>query len=185
MVESDAIFDTETYTVSTWFKMDAAVYNIGLYGNRSWAGGPSKGLGASLLNQKPRGTIPSGDDWEDARSTVAANVGEWTMLTWVIDGTVPNAKLYMNGQLDSTWALDGPDSMFPFGTLRIGDTGGNGVQEAFIGMIDDMGIWNHALGPDEVAGIYANPVPEPSTIVLVCMGAWGFVVCAWRRRKRS
>jgi len=47
------------------------------------------------------------------------------------------------------------------------------------GRFDDLRFYDHALDIDEVRAL----VPEPSTLVLLCMGAVGLLACGWRRKR--
>jgi hypothetical protein len=53
---------------------------------------------------------------------------------------------------------------------------------------DPKGTWNDGGASANLAGIIeldSKPVPEPSTLVLLGMGAVGLLGFAWRRRKRA
>lgn len=206
----DEVFDTDTYTISTWFNLAAELnpdggdpgIHFGLHGNRANDG--NGGWGSEVAGysglQNLRSLIPTGSGRPDVTTKWQAEIEDWNMATWVIDGVANEARAYANGQLTQVYtggrntppladaySLD-PESLYPNPGasgegFRIGDTGA--ANERFIGMLDDMGIWDHALSPEEVAGVYVNGVPEPSTMMMLLVSALvGFSVCAWRRRRR-
>lgn len=78
----------------------------------------------------------------------------WAMITVTIDqfGTV---KHYLNGNLLYTGATAPLNSCNdPLSTLRFGGPHWSNDPEWFNGSLDDIGIWNRALTPQEVAALY-------------------------------
>ena len=65
--------------------------------------------------------------------------------------------------------------------LNIGrDNWNTGSNRHFNGIIDDVRIYNEALTASQVNGLY---IPEPSTLILLTMGAVGLLAYGWRRRR--
>ena len=72
----------------------------------------------------------------------------------------PSGNLYATG-----W---GTDNNFDYGTLNL-----------------TTGVFTKiAASPVQVEGSLAAPIPEPSTIVLLGVGAISLLICAWPQRKR-
>lgn len=89
-----------------------------------------------------------------ANGTAALPINTWSHLALTFDGAA--VRLYVNGTLSSTATVAGTieSSALP---LRVG---GNSVWgEFFGGRIDDVRIYNRALGAAEVLADMATPVP--------------------------
>ncbi len=104
------------------------------------------------------------------------DVVNWHHVMGVYDGSIGQASIYFDGQLADVHSTPGLT-----GAVRTGQTAGIGSQVAsslpnsatslFKGDIDDMGIWNRALGLAEAQYLYnggvghaigaANPIIEP------------------------
>ena len=185
----DEVFDTETYSISIWAKTAQDVNgHFGLGGNRPVAGGPGRGWASEVSpyngNNTLRALIPIGDNWHDVRTDSKVTVGEWSMITWTVDGATREVNAYNNDTLVSSTTAGGSAPLFPQGQFWIGGTGANG-KELFVGMLDDMGIWNHVLTPEDLAEVYATGVPEPSTVVMLLgCAVVGIGVRTWRKRRR-
>ncbi len=112
-------------------------------------------------------------------TTVPAN--DWTFFTEVIDFTNSVHQLYIDGTLVATGAYVAPSAGLLDSAWGIGDYGTNSVPYSipFIGLIDDIRVYNTALTQPEIAELMV-PVPEPSTTALVALVGVGFL--AQRRR---
>jgi hypothetical protein len=77
-------------------------------------------------------------------STMTLN--EWQYFVYTYDGT--NGRFYKNGVL-----LAGPKTQNPSTAWHGLYIGGNGIQ-AINGLIDEVAIWNSALGVDDVKTLY-------------------------------
>jgi hypothetical protein len=103
------------------------------------------------------GTAPVGQAWigseRNANGSSALPLNVWTHLVTTCDGTT--LRLYVNGSLVSSTAVGGSMAATT-GVLRIG---GNSVwKEFFKGAIDEVRIYNRALGPGEIQTDMATPV---------------------------
>lgn len=104
-------------------------------------------------------------------STLAGN--DWDMY---LDGSKVAANIYLNARHEPT-GLFGQipatgDSPLFFGTFAAPPAGSSSM---FLGTIDDVRIYNHALSEAEI-------VPLPSAILL---GALGLTYSGWRLRHRA
>ncbi len=88
------------------------------------------------------------------------NAGDWAYITATFDGT--NKNLYVNGILDASVAAS---CVFTnSGQLTIGQNANNG-QDNYVGLIDNVRIYNRALSPSEVSRLYA--VESPTNVAVV------------------
>jgi hypothetical protein len=87
-------------------------------------------------------------------SASTINYNTWTNLIATYDGNVIN--IYINGVLNKSYNYN---SIIPINTenILIGKQKGTGVYSDnynMLGKLDDIGIWNRALTPSEITGLY-------------------------------
>jgi hypothetical protein len=59
---------------------------------------------------------------------------------------------------------------------------------SYNGLVSDLQIYNNALSPSDVLGLYnsaLSPVPEPSTWALILLGFAGLGFAGYRRNKAA
>ena len=132
----------------------------------------------SIRYGKPQFVLTNGslDPWGTlyamADDPIALN--EWTHLVGTYDGYV--ARIYMNGVLagisDEIPGIVVPDGGMPV-KIGLGATGSSGGDGAFIGIIDEVGIYNYA----------AAPIPAPAALLLSIVGV-GLTGLSRLRRRR-
>jgi hypothetical protein len=86
---------------------------------------------------------------------------EWYNLVFICDSSTQQKKLYLNGNLINTGTpeTNPPNPLqddYINHFLKIGQGNAN---ESFIGLIDDIGIWNRALTQQEITNLYTSTVP--------------------------
>ncbi len=132
-------------------------------------------------------------DFVNPRPEGVTNVadGEWHHVAVVVDAdaSTPNnnvVKIYVDWVLDATVLLT---DCSHYGTpiaedlsnthdIWIGDFGGKASHQ-FVGDIDVVRISSGALTPSE----FIQPIPEPTSLVLLFTGLIGLLCYAWRKRK--
>jgi hypothetical protein len=99
-----------------------------------------------------------GTDDKNNVSGGAVTPNSWQQIIAVQDGAEGTRTLYVNGaQVASTSAAQASDGNGP---LWIGQ--GNADLEAFAGGVDDVRIYNRALGPDDVKKLFGSYLPTIS-----------------------
>ncbi len=110
--------------------------------------------------------------------------GSWQHVAAVYDGA--EMRIYVGGQLGGTVATSG--SIFDNGNLNaaVGADNTGLFTFFFDGGIDDLRIFDAALTVDQLAdgAFITDPIPEPSSALLLGMGCLGLVALA-RRQRRS
>ena len=112
----------------------------------------------------------------------AVQTSTWTHLAMTFDAGTDTKTLWVDGAIaatDSTanqYLPNGPEME----NLHIGSGADNGGSFFFDGNIDDVTIWDEALGQAEIMDIMTNSIPEPSGICLIGLAGLGLVL---RRRR--
>jgi len=98
---------------------------------------------------------------ENYRFEIAINENEWIHAVWALDFANNISTAFINGVMVNT-PTNIPTQTGPNSTLRIGnDFNLNGWP--FFGSLDDIGIWNRALTPEEITSLYTGePVVQPA-----------------------
>jgi hypothetical protein len=79
----------------------------------------------------------------------------WVQAVWTYDGDLGEANIYLNGELDGGPFAQNPPNQG--GTLIIG--GRNGGTENYIGVLDELAIWNEILTEDQIGFLAAGDSP--------------------------
>jgi Ca2+-binding RTX toxin-like protein len=147
---------TEEFTLEAWVRPDGkqtegvaiskqagSFYSYQLYaGSREFAGVPE-----GFLGYEPWA-------WEDVEDEEALSAKVWSHLALTYDGA--KLRLYVNGQLvDSE---PSPPAMASVGSLMLG---GNEGEEDFQGRLDEVRIYDRALGASEIESDKATPIKTP------------------------
>lgn len=98
----------------------------------------------------------------------------WTQYTAVFDSTTNSSTIYINGEFDSTYICSSASlgsywsAPINNGTLTIGESNIGG--EYFVGVIDELLIYNHVLTQEEIYGLVNPCTPDCSGAANVCTG---------------
>jgi hypothetical protein len=124
---------------------------------------------------------------------LSISTGAWHQV--VVTRTGSSFSLYFDDSVVGSGTFSG--SIDPSSNpLLVGRRDGADPRDfAVDGRLDEIAIWDRALSPSEVAGLWnggqgmliPTAVPEPSTAVLACMGATGLIgyVRSHRRNARK
>ena len=160
-------FDSQTYTVTCWYKTNAVPY-VGFYpraiiSRSNGSGSPSnvydnfsifEGGGTVSLNYQGVGTplnSPSGIDW-----LTQVNDDSWHLLNVTVN--TDSLKAYVDGVLVNAQPFFAGISFQNY-SLRFGKSNHSYWSE-YNGILDDIGIWDRALTQEEITNLYNSCVPS-------------------------
>ncbi len=149
----EAALDTGTMSVEVWFRHDtaSATYDpVVKKSDPSQTGGFAlefDSSGSSLL-----WWVYTSSEWQSTGNAPIA-LGTWTHAVGTYDGTT--SSLYVNGTLFSSATLSGGNIVPASDPLCIGRDPGNLTTRTFVGLVDEVSIYDRALTPSEVAGLFA------------------------------
>jgi hypothetical protein len=160
-------FDSQTYTVSYWYKTNSVPY-VGFYARAiisrsNGSGSPSnvydnfsifEGGGTISLNYQGVGTpfnSPSGIDW-----LTQVNNDSWHLLNVTVNSD--SLKAYVDGILVNAQPFIAGISFQNY-SLRFGKSNHSYWSE-YNGILDDIGIWSRALTQEEITNLYNSCVPS-------------------------
>ncbi len=106
-------------------------------------------------------------------------VDTWTHIAVTWDGAT--TSWYYDGALVDTGATNPGGN---FDNFRIGANRADNADGPVNAEMDDVRIYDHALNAGEIADL-ANPIPEPSTLILLCIGLLFGTVAGRRRCRRA
>ena len=138
----------DTFTFEAWIKPTALPSNTNL---SFWGSGPG-GPNAFLYNAKA--TLSKDSSGEIAKSTSSLTVGQWAHVALTKNGST--TKLYIDGQ-----DVTGTVTNYTMAVVNTGMTlasNGTAANKWFNGVMDDVRIYNRALGKSEIWADRDNPV---------------------------
>ncbi len=143
---------SNNFSFSLW-EQTASTLNGAIFGNKNWTSGNNVGwsLNTTTIN------------WNAAGGTrrdinLSANLdGNWHLITVTWNRTTTNQVLvYKDGVLFASSTLSPSNSAsLNAGFPTLVGSSGNGTDSGSAN-IDDLGVWNRILTPNEVAAIYAK-----------------------------
>ncbi|MGK0187645.1 MAG: hypothetical protein ACI9R3_003433 [Verrucomicrobiales bacterium] len=142
-----------SYTLSCWLNPD--IESIG--GDHFIWGQSTQGIHNGLRGD---GTLHTAHWGSDFNADTILTEDEWVQAVWTYDGDLGEANIYLNGELDG-----GPFSQNPpnqGGTLILG--GRDGGSANYIGVLDELAIWNEVLSEDQIGLLAAGESPIGATL---------------------
>jgi hypothetical protein len=175
-------FNSQNITVSTWI-FPRSYYWIGnsndpnstiierfQYGysnpnGQSWIlGFNNLGVYATIL----QGATDNNQNYETAIYNTPLSLNVWHNISFSYDGL--SLKLYINANLVSTVNTSIPINITSNSGIAVGEShAANGYWRYTDGKIDDIGIWNRALTPQEITTLYQG-CQNPTTATITSNG---------------
>ena len=153
--DSSSLDLTSGMTLEGWVNPNAGG-NFRTMVVKEMPGDLSYGLYSSSDTNRPQSQVNVGGTHRLLNGTASIPTGSWTHLAATYDGTTQ--RLYVNGTQVSTLAIAGTiaPSNLP---LKIG---GNSIwSEWFTGLIDEVRVYNRALGPAEIQADMNTSISSP------------------------
>lgn len=142
-------------TVSAWIRIDGEGAGNGIdliKQNETGTTGASYGLVYLVSTGKISFSLATtNNSWCDYPSTTSISTGTWYHVAGVYDGS--SVKVYLNGQLDASYEGVSGDLIEATGHLLIGKEDA-WEPEYVAGAVDEVGIWNTALGDSQIEDVY-------------------------------
>jgi len=183
-----------TFTYSVWVKSPGKAGRMMLL-TKSTSNGSSgldEAYQTEIYNQNPDLTRLAGGpvvsqttgyyNWEPAQNTTITN-DAWHHVAMILttDETGPVARIFMDGvELTTTNIQNNMVNGTYLGAatipLRLGarSTTGGGIDSTYLGVLDELAIYNRALSNDEILWLSQNSlaaIPEPASAALFTIGA--------------
>jgi len=146
-----------SFTISTWVNISDIGGNRGIMGTRY---NSDTTFDLKVDANRLHGDVGSGTAWLNTAVDYYTKIreGDWYHIAYVIDEANSAARIYLNGALAETIAINGtPLFMKPDQELHIGNS--YGTVEYMYGMLDEVSIYNGALSAAEVASLAGRTTP--------------------------
>ena len=148
---SDVIGGEGSYTFTAWIKP------TDLGGDKFLFGQSSQGIHNGIRNNGFLHQAHWGADTNGATNLndydASANDG-WIHAAWTYDGATNTGKIYLDGVEDYSGDKNQPNGS---GNLIIG--GRNGGGNGYVGLVDEVAVWNVAAGAEYIAKLAAGQSP--------------------------
>jgi len=136
-----------SYTMACWIKPDQGSFS----GDRFIFGQGSQGIHHGFRN----GNLYHAHWGSDFSGQSALSPDEWAHTTFTYDAETSRGVIYVNGEFDSEMTnQQGPNGGGP---LIIG--GRNGGNENYVGLIDDLAIWQEVLSEESIEALAEGVSP--------------------------
>ena len=147
---------TQDYTISAW-----------VYPDTDPAAGKEYVIYSPMINNANRYVYfglsedlePTATTYQDAGGSSTAMTadtalipGMWQHVSYVFDGT--NINFYINGELDTSASYTDPYISAALNAGTLGYVGSASDDKTFDGRIDELRVYQRALGPSEIATLY-------------------------------
>ncbi|MDB6125986.1 MAG: hypothetical protein JWQ71_4979 [Pedosphaera sp.] len=158
------IYSAKAYTIACWVKGSPGQISKVVFGSSATVGSSSPSAALLLINTPTDGSGKLSIVVRDTKAVVQINNvtssgivfdGQWHHVAWVDNNG--QAKLFIDGLLDATTFNYTPSSLL----MNITTVGGLAGNNYFQGSIDELGLWERALGQSEIQDVMTNGVQTP------------------------
>ena len=153
---SFVISDEGSYTFTAWIKPSD------LNGEKFIFGQTTQGIHNGIRNNSYLHQAHWGADTNGATNLndyLANDEDGWIHAAWTYEGSTDTGKIYLDGVLDWEGAKRAPNGS---GNLIIG--GRNGGELGFVGLIDEIAVWDIAVTDEVIAGLAEGLSPIGSNL---------------------
>jgi hypothetical protein len=151
---SNIINDNGSYTYTAWLKPTELGGDKFLFGQTSQ--GIHNGIrNGGFLHQAHWGADTNGAT--NLNDYLDNDLDGWIHAAWTYDGETDTGQIYLDGTLDWEGAKRAPNGS---GNLLIG--GRNGGENGYVGLIDDVAVWNVVLNEAVIASLAEGASPFPA-----------------------
>ena len=169
IAESDSLNITGDLTISAWIRTGTGGQIVL---SNMMETTPHSGYSLRLTSDGDL-YFMSGDETLMGQTNVTTN--SWTHVAVTLSGTT--ATSYVDGVFDASGTVG-----IPMGSYLDTTIGASSDPYYFWdGSIDDVRVYNRALSASEIGELHS--IPEPSTLLLLGIGAVSLLAYGWRRRK--
>ena len=142
-----------SYTLSAWIKPSA------IDGGRYIFGQTNQGIHNGIRNGGFLHQAHWGADTNGV-TNLSTLEGEWIHAAWVYDGDADFGTIYLNGEVDWTGGKRAPNGS---GNLLVGAINGGGGADNYLGLVDDVAVWNEALPEVSIQALADGASPIGAT----------------------
>jgi len=174
----DASFGTNGFTIAAWVNFDASSTGISrIFSAQS----TDKGFGVGFDHDGDElYLLASTYGVQDYRQLVNLTAGEYNHIAYRFGIGVGTVEFFVNGL--SVGQVNGTNIGIDLPAGDLFAIGGNSLDENFIGLIDDLRIYNQPISNASIEALAGIAIPEPSSVALLAVGMG---IGLLRRRRRS
>jgi len=175
---SETVTFEEEITIAFWINSDDVVDSYRRLVGYGWAGNGSYILGIDnhWMNMAFAWDIMNvGGTRFDANMDALVTPGEWQFVTGTYDGSM--LKLYVNGEMKIQNAADG--KINGIADISISQEGLGIEGGSFIGIMDEIRLYNVALSDEEIQQAMEEPKSAAVLPAEKLSTAWGAVKCSY------
>jgi autotransporter-associated beta strand protein/YVTN family beta-propeller protein len=144
---------SNNFSVSLWERTTSTTDGA-FMGNKDWTSGADVGWVISNLDPKNLNYNAVGGTRRDIDLNPPFSDGNWHLITITFNRTANQVISYVDGVSVNTSDISPSGSAsFNAGFNTLVGSSGNGLYSG-AGDIDDLGVWNRVLTPQEISGIY-------------------------------